>query len=448
LWCVTLVFLAIGCQKDRIKKDAPNILLVTVDTLRADHLSLYSYPRDTSPNIDALGNKGAVFTQSRAQATVTLASHQSILTSQYPDDTGGLGNVFPFDPETPTLAKILHEQGYRTGAVVSNFNLRKAMGLATDFDYYDDDLSSQEQNRKVYEKPPKQVTVSAVQWLRENKNQRYFLWVHYQSPHGPYLPAPPFDRKFLREDYSNSEKVKISKQNYEKGTIPDYQKLGTRSEYDYYVDSYDGEISEMDHWIGVLIDEMNKMGLMENTLVVFTSDHGESLGEHDWYFSHGQHVYEDQAQVPLVIYYPEIVTGPVRIDAPVQGVDIMPTILDVCGLDYGNLRGISLLTFLKPGATSTRGSPLLTQSENGLHRAVYLDGWKFILTLSTPPREELYNLEKDPEEIRNLIQVETKQAAIMRELLGDYTKTRFEDLPKRNMPPVEQERLKALGYLN
>lgn len=448
LCIVVSIFSILSCEPDRIKEDAPNILLITVDTLRMDHLSIYGYPRQTSPNIDALGSDGAVFTESRAQATSTMPSHQSIFTSTYPIDTGVVANEIPMDVKRVTLAEILKNHGYRTGAIVSNFTLRKEMLLDKGFDDYDDYFPSRERNREHYEKPPKIATLAAISWFNKIQSQRFFLWVHYQGPHGPYTPTPPFDKKFSKNDYSTSKRIKKGDENFIKGTIAPYQILDDHDEYDYYVDQYDGEISETDHWIGILFNHMKEKGLLDNTLIIFTSDHGESLGEHDRFFEHSTEPYEELTLVPLIIYYPRIISEHRLIHTPVQGVDIMPTILDICGIKGKSLRGISLVPMLQGQAVQSRKDPILSQSNNAWSFAIYQDEWKFMATVDNPHREELYNLKDDPKESKNLISQGKKMAEPLRRILHEYLRTSPKPGKIISRDSDEKENLRSLGYIN
>lgn len=443
--------ISLSCGPGQLKKDAPNVLLITIDTLRADHVSRYGYARETTPNIDALGNRGAVFTNAKGQATATIPSVVSIFTSRYPDDTGSLGNGLPLrDPKIVTLTQILRDHGYRTGAVVSNFLLQKGCGLERGFEDYDDYFPSHELNSEyLREKPPKVTTTIASDWLRKFQKERFFLWVHYQGPHGPYTPAQPFDKLFLRKNYSNSKRLILSDKSTERESIPLYQRLGNHTEVDYYIDNYDGETRATDYWIGEMLNEMKRLGLFDNTLILITADHGESLGEHHWYFSHGQTSYEDEARVPLILYYPKLISEKSTIDIPVQGVDLMPTILDIVGLKSKSLRGVSLLPAIRHETLPQRKYPLLGQSENGFDRALYEGDWKLIVNLKEPRTEELYNLHQDPGESVNLVQNEKERADTMRGILEKYmTKKYRKGIEFESLDKEHRENLKALGYIN
>jgi choline-sulfatase len=249
-----------------------NVLLLSIDTLRADHLSLYGYRRETSPHLDAFARGAMAYDNAYTTATFTSPSVVSLLTGTLPAAHGVRFLFQKLPPDTWTLPRYLHAHGWWTGAVISNFVLTaSASGLAPQFDEYDDTVAEQEvgHRKRVVQRLAEDTTDAAVAWLRRNRARPFFLWVHYIDPHGPYAAPAPFDRRFRG---SPPERVKEAK-------IPAYQRLAHITDLGYYVDQYDGEVAYTDEYLGRLLAAVNGLGLLADTLVVVTADHGESLTE-------------------------------------------------------------------------------------------------------------------------------------------------------------------------
>ena len=295
-------------------RNHPNILLITVDTLRADHLSSYGYHLKTSPEIDKLAEEGVRFANAYSPIPLTGPSHTSLFTSRYPQEHGARINGFavPKDSKWLSLPQILKRFGYQNGAFVSAWPLTSRLThLDRWFDRYDEDLSRQYQvfNSSRY---AEDVTPLAISWLNENRAGPFFLWVHYFDPHSPYN---------LREDFAEPASSGHPKSTRE----PLNREMASR------IRKYDSEIGYADFYIGKLLARLDELGLKQSTLVALTSDHGESLGEHG-YVGHGRQLSEGIVRIPLIMRYPaELPAGKV-ISRNVSLLDATPTIL---GLTIG-----------------------------------------------------------------------------------------------------------------
>ena len=318
----------------------PNVLLITVDTLRADHLSCYGYHLETSPNIDKLAAEGVRFKQVRTVIPLTGPAHFSLFTSRYPQEHGARINGISQNEEAKVLflPQILRKFGYATAGFISSWPLTSRLThLDQWFDFYDEDLPRDYQllNSQRF---AEDVTPRAINWLEANKNQRFFLWVHYFDPHSPY---------HLRKGFENPKQI---------GTPaplpPGLDDNGARER----VRMYDSEIGYADHYVGKLLATLDRAGLRDDTLVVLVADHGESLGEHD-YVGHGRQLYEPVVRIPLIFRYPGKVAAGKVVTTPVSLLDVTPTVLD---LTVNQVNGDHQLPVTFSGrsvATSLNGGP-------------------------------------------------------------------------------------------
>ncbi len=294
-----------------LPENHPNIVLITIDTLRADHLSSYGYHLKTSPTIDKLAAEGVRFENAYSPIPLTGPSHTSLFTSRFPQEHGARMNGFavPKDSKWLSLPQILKRFDYQNGAFVSAWPLTSRLThLDRWFDLYDEDLSRTYQvfNSSRY---AEDVTPLAVSWLEENRAGPFFLWVHYFDPHSPYN---------LREDFAEPESSGHSKSTRE--TL--------NGEMANRIKRYDSEIGYADFHIGKLLARLDELGLRRSTLVVLTSDHGESLGEHG-YVGHGRQLSEGIVHIPLIMRYPARLPAGKVISRNVSLLDATPTILEL-----------------------------------------------------------------------------------------------------------------------
>jgi arylsulfatase A-like enzyme/Tfp pilus assembly protein PilF len=402
-------------------KEAPNVLFVTIDTLRADHVGCYGYKQIKTPNIDSLAVDGSRFEHAYAVVPVTLPSHSSMMTGTYPMLSGMhdfSGNKL--SPHQPTLASVLKQSGYQTGAVIAAAVLDSRFGLNQGFDFYYDHFEFSrldEANLDEMERPGNAVADVALDWLAKNSQHKFFLWMHLYDPHFPYHPPEPYATEYA--------------------TRP-----------------YDGEIAFADEQLGRVLRFLKEKGIYQNTIIVLCGDHGESLGEHGEK-THGFFVYNATMHVPLIIRLPE--TSATRIVAePVSLVDLMPTVLSAAGLPTpSQVQGRSLLSEIR-GLPAGAGLPpnRTLYGETFLPR-IHFD-WSELRASENAkyhfieaPRPELYDLTKDPGELHNLVSEKSAVADEMRvqlkSLIRDYSAGK-EMAEKTGLDPALMERLKALGY--
>jgi arylsulfatase A-like enzyme len=323
----------------------PNVLLITIDTLRADHLGCYGYRRATSPRIDRLALEGALFTRVTTSLPRTTQSVASILTGRFPKGHGARGLYSSLSSTNLTLAEILQGEGYDTGAVVSNLFLRPGRGFDQGFATYDNPPARFDGDSA------REVSEEALRWLRRlPSGRRWFLWVHYLDPHWTYEPAPPYAELF-DPDYGKPFTLyrDLASGRVSKGQLIFRDPLPARDN-EHVVALYDGEIAQVDAALGPLLDEIDARS-REATLVVLTADHGESLGEHGYHFAHGEYLYEDGLHVPLMIRQRGLIPAGARYEMLAQNVDVAPTILALAGIPgMQGVDGRPLLLLDRPGA--------------------------------------------------------------------------------------------------
>jgi arylsulfatase A-like enzyme len=361
------------------------LLLATVDTLRADELGAYGSALGLTPRLDELAGRCSVFEAAYAPAPFTLPSVAALLTGRYPEELGIWSNESAVSETAPTLAEALRERGWRTGAVVSNFVLRAGSGLARGFDRYDDVYESEEVVRRWPERVAEDATDAALDLLERfvaDAEERVFVWVHYQDPHGPYDPPAGRRERHLareREAAGGRRRLPVGDDHSGLGAIPGYQYLSGRREVAYYRAGYRGEIEYVDEQVGRLLDAVEALGMAEQTVVVFAADHGESLGEDDVWFAHGEHLTDAQVRVPLLLCVPG--RAPERRGDVVSLLDVRPTLLALLeGLAVG--AGSPGRDLLAPGAREVSSRPYLaTLGGSRVPRfGLVEDGYKIIVS--------------------------------------------------------------------
>lgn len=381
----------------RLFSSPPNVIVITVDTLRHDRLSFAGHPRETSPHIDRLARDSVHFENAVTPEPLTQPSTASMWTSRYPHQIGVVDNLFELADGYVTLAEILREASYTTAAFVSNYVLiRELSNLQQGFDLYDDRV----EKRLLFgaERRARQTIDRVAEWIRTGPERPFFLWVHLMDPHGPYDPPPPFDQKYRRDQ--------PAPRLLERRQIPRYQFRGSLDPR-FYIDRYDGEIAYADHEIGRLLALLREVGLYDGALLIFHSDHGEYLGEHGIYFNHGGHVYEGSLRIPLLLKLPKrgfrLRPPPARSARLVSVMDIAPTVLDVVGLpipeDY---QGHSLLRVLR----DPRERQIYVRAANDRIRGLRCEN-RMLIHIRDPKRPSLtqrpyYDLDRDPHQRRSL----------------------------------------------
>ena len=324
----------------KLENTKPNVLLITIDTLRQDHVSAYGYTLDTTPGLDAFAKHSTFFAKAYSSAPLTLPSITSLMTSTYFSQHHVANNASAFEGTLPTLAEILKRNGYSTAAFVSNAVLKPNRGLDVGFDLYNIYLPSLELNRRLPERNAQQLTDTALSWLKTHEKERFFLWLHYQDPHAPYTPPAPYSAMYLPSKPSNIILPIVPNATGE-GGIPEYASLPGHFDPAYYVSQYDGEIRFADTGVRNVLDHLVQTGIANNTIIIVLSDHGESLGENDHYFAHGHNVTPELVEIPLLFSVPKKAAE--RRFYPVQNVDIAPTLLQLLNITVpGTFRGQAL----------------------------------------------------------------------------------------------------------
>jgi arylsulfatase len=306
-----------------------DVLLITVDTLRADHLGAYASSLALTPNLDALAQESLVFESAYAPAPLTLPSIASLMTGRLPEALGVTTNGSNLDVRAPTLATTLQARGYRTGAVIGSYVLRREVGLARGFDVYDDEYGAEELVRHKPERVGDETTRAAIRMLErlgEDWAGGTFLWVHYQDPHGPYTPPAGYRERFIEAERRRPDGAReLARGEAEGGfgEIPHYQFAG-HHEVAWYRAGYAGEVHFLDEQIGRLLAEIEAHSLLDDPVIVFTADHGESLGELDYWFAHGEYLHDFQVRVPLLVRIPGVAPG--RRSDVASLLDVLPTL--------------------------------------------------------------------------------------------------------------------------
>ena len=430
-----------------------SVVLITVDTLRADHLSCYGYHLITSPRLDGLAERGVRFERARTTIPLTGPAHTSLFTSRYPQETGARVNGQPaaHDPRLLTLARILEKNGYQTAAYVSAWPLKERLTrLNQGFQIYDQEFSRSYQWINSY-RSAQDVTPKAIEWLRSHFKQPFFLWVHYFDPHGPYI---------LWEEFANLKPN--PKGNY--NTKPKDEEMKDR------IRNYDSEIAYTDHHIGKLLDELQRLGIQDSTLTVVLADHGESLGERD-YVGHGRQLYDNIVRIPMIFHYPKALPTNRVVQQNVTLLDVTPTILALVGVKPPlPFQGKSLLPYMedlplqenrstyfmtfpgKPGQAPRWISWLWHYPSGGKFplKMGQLTGDQKLIWTPTSNETEVFNLAQDRNE-KNPIFLGKSPRPIRAQV--DHLKSWYKSTNrhKKNRPTMKKrdiEVLRTLGYID
>jgi tetratricopeptide (TPR) repeat protein len=386
------------------------VILISIDTLRSDHLPAYGYGGVATPAIDALRADSILFERAYSHVPLTLPSHTSIFTGELPADHGIRDNIgFHLSEKIPTLASVLKANGYATGGAVSAFVLRRESGIARGFDFYDDQVEPIGPSKVMgrVQRDGRETLHSAEAWLDQQNGKPFFLFLHLYEPHTPYTPPEPY---FSR-----------------------------------YQQHYDGEIAYADSIVGELIDRLKATGVYDKALIVLLSDHGEGLSEHGEE-EHGIFLYREALQVPLILKLPHAKRAGASVATPVQLVDVFPTITELTASSV-------------PAAGHRPGTSLLALLDGSTDRPIYSEtyyprfhfGWSDLHSLIRgndhfirAPQAELYDLRADPGEKKNTLESNRRAYVRMRAEIEPFVKTAA---APTNVDPEEAAKLAALGYV-
>jgi arylsulfatase A-like enzyme len=374
-----------------------NVVLITIDTLRADHMGIYGYRRNTSPEMDALGREGTVFDEAFTFWPKTRGSFVMIHTGRRPSQNGYSRTHPVLLGFNPTIADVLRQAGYATAAIVDNPNVAAEHGYAKGFETY---RETWEEKGLVTEMDrARAITEGGARFLRSVTPEKpFFLWLHYVNPHAPYTPPPPYDTAFLDAEARSGPRLPRVPSFH--GGIPKQWAVEGEERRGYYVAQYDGEIAAADHEVGEVLAALRSSTAAGRTVVIVTSDHGESLGEHDYYFDHGEDLFDPCLGIPLIVVAPEAPKGR-RSGVLASTLDLLPTILDAAKVSYPpDLAGSSLLPAVL-GAAPSGPERLHAQNDRGLS-AVLDRRYKTVATpVGDKARYALYDRQRDHGESRD-----------------------------------------------
>jgi arylsulfatase A-like enzyme/tetratricopeptide (TPR) repeat protein len=400
-----------------------NIIFFTLDTTRADHLGCYGYDRAETPNIDRLAETGILFKNATCQVPLTLPSHSSIFTGTYPfyhgvRDNGG----FYLEPDRTTLAEVLKENGMATSAFVGAFVVDSRWGLDQGIDYYYDNFDFAKYKRISLDSVQREggeVIEAFFEWFEKNYQKKFFSWIHLYDPHTPYEPPEPYKTRFSKWQWG----------------------------------LYDGEIAYVDKLIGNVLDKLIEKDVLERTLIVIVGDHGESLGQHKEN-AHGFFIYDVATSVPLIIHFPSQNLRANKVNARVETIDIMPTLLQILGLPLpSEVQGESLLPLILDKNSDQES---FAYSESYYPRYHY--GWSELKSIQNSrykyiqaPRPELYDIVNDPNELTNIygqkIRVGKQFEEKLNSLLEKMSAEGIEEKGPQKLDEEAMEKLMALGYV-
>ena len=416
-------FAVAGCSGSRsVTRPAPrHLVLVTIDTLRADRLGCYGGTQVATPNLDRIAQEGAMAREATAHVPLTRPSHVSLLTGLLPSEHGIRDNVSPaLDDRIPTLAETLRAQGFRTAAFVSSIVLSAQSGLGRGFEVYGDRFEAGGDDVRflnTLQKRGDRTLQEALAWLESQREERIFLWLHLYDPHDPYEPPEPYASRYAGHPY-------------------------------------DGEVAWSDELVGRLDAALTRLGMAPQTLLVVTSDHGEGLGEHGE-AGHGFFVYQSTLAVPFLVRGPGVPAGG-RLEVTARSVDVFPTVMELLGVSLPadrKLAGRSLAAALRGSEAPVEAASYAESLTPLLHfgwsdlRVLREGRWKYIQA----PRPELYDLQTDPGEARDVSLTLPARATALRDALGRLLEAErtgaAHEAGAAGVPADLLEKLGALGYL-
>ncbi|MGD9403340.1 MAG: sulfatase, partial [bacterium] len=353
-WTLLAVLLGMALAVSCGGEDRPlNVIVVGIDTLRPDHLGCYGYDRATSPNIDAFAAGGVLFENCVSQAPWTAPSFATVFSSLYPSQHGSMDVHSKIRGSVPTLATLLREHGYATGAVINAPALKPEFGLSRGFDFYD--------MTPLDGRIGDGTTRDVLAWIDENSDGPFFMFAHYFDPHIPYGPPPGYDDLF-HKGYEGRIRNPFDMEGFSKARERLFEEMKelTADDWAEIVNLYDGEIVFVDEAFGALMKGLEERGLIRNTIVILLSDHGEEFFEHGG-FEHGHTLYDELIRVPLIISLPGRVMQGTRIRNQVRLLDVTPTVFGLLGLEPpAHFEGVSLAPYLEgQGSVDARAGSLL-----------------------------------------------------------------------------------------
>ncbi len=428
LGCLSLILAAGACTSD----PRPSVLIVTIDTLRADHTSAYGYGLPTTPELERIAADGVLFEKAYSMTSTTGPSHAALLTGRYPRALGVLKNGHVVAEEERLLPEVFADAGYDTAGFVSSYPLREKFGFAQGFAHWDEHFTIEESSHGSanYKRGRNRIAEFTagrfMQWSARRAEKPWFSWVHFVDPHSPYQAPEPFKARWPK---------------------------GTKS----WVKKYDGEVHYVDGWLGRLYDHARAHAGPGGLLFIVTADHGEGLGDHQW-MGHGVNLYEEAVRIPMVAVWEGHLEAGLRVSEPVSLIDVAPTVLDEVGLGapdgihggglFGDHRVVDRMIVLQRRAYSSK-------KDQGVDVRGDLMGvvrWPEKLLMNEGADvedEELYDLDHDPREQNDISVRRRPEVQALRGHLETWTRATPE--PGREQAPLSEEdkrELRALGYVD
>jgi arylsulfatase A-like enzyme len=466
IW-VCLCLLLCACTDSKTGSRARHVIFISLDTTRPDHIGCYGNPWISTPHLDRLAGESILFTQYMTVVPTTLPSHTSLFTGTYPHHHGNPQNGYMVNKENVMLTEILKAAGYQTMGFIGSFALDSRFDFSQGFDYYDQSYERFVGDGKLteHERSARSVTQSVIRHINAVPlSQPLFLFVHYFDPHKPFEPPAPYDTMYRWEGDDNSAPDKRIAVSYscphslsdENWQLSKQAALG-----------YAGEISYMDHHLGKLLDHLQQKGILDDAILVVTSDHGENFWEHMPYFHHGTSTHQTSMHAVCMIRLPAAAHGGTVVHKPISSVDMLPTILrflDLPAPERIDGRAFDLdqradsigdrLVYGQATLTSPWKAPAVSAGWPHTNKARCVRSGNLVY-LQTPyaSREELYDLSSDPYEQNNLLKAPSPQmASVARELKKSLEAWAASADPLESFPEKERreetiEKLKALGYL-
>jgi len=406
-----------------------NVILITLDTLRSDHLSCYGYEKNTAPNISSLAEQGVLFENAITQSSWTLPAHASILTGVYPHEHGAEKWQTPINKRLPMLQEILKQEDYSTAAFISTVYVSEKYGFNRGFDIFDSSLMMEKQeSNTTYAKG---ITDKAIQWLKQNDN-KFFLWLHYYDIHHPFVYHDDIDFEY----FATIDPKTSTELTYLNWNIYPYKLNHFENDKEKYLSLYDGEIFYVDFYVNKIFNYLRDQDLINSTIIIITSDHGESFNNHRL-VGHDNFLYSDLINVPLIIYIPDI--RPKVEKNLVEIKDIMPTVLELLDVNKPDYVDESLFSTAKAKKQAYVFSEVHNRNEHRRIAVVHKD-WKLIYTFDES-YFELYNLRDDPEETHNLAKENPELVEKLKAFL-------FEAMGVVELDEETLDKLKSLGYIH
>ena len=452
-FAVTIVFMSCSFifGGEERTPERPNIIIILIDALRRDHLGIYGYARDTTPNIDDFSHNAVVFQHAISQSSWTNPSVASLFSSLYPSTHGCVTYFSPdgksidaafLDHKIITLAEALKEKGYATGGFVANHWICRRLQFDQGFDVFDP-VNEQ--------KPPaSQVNEKALKWIAENRAKPFFVYLHYIDVHGAYVPPAPYDSLFKSSEVREMSVAEQSKLDY-------LYLEGAKNNLNYYIDQYDGCVRYVDHHIGEFLRALKEFDLFDNTIIIITSDHGEAFFEHGFFY-HGHSVYNEEIDIPLIIKFPESIRFPDNKHHRVELIDVTATIFSL--VQYHCPYPVDGWDLLKKSNRALARRAVFSQfitakKQKSSKTAIIKDNLKAIYKMHEKKVVELYDLREDDEERNNTAGIEKDKAEKLETMIDSWImqkdhKKRKLDLRKSTVTIEDKAKinqLRALGYI-